>query len=459
MQILGDSVHGLALALLLAAALAAPAADREVGPGRAYARIEDAYAAASAGDTILVYPQANAAAYERVALYVTKSDLTFRGQTTNGTRVALAGAGYHYTGVGSTPRAMFQFNPGADGCTVENFEISGCTNDSYNGAAVRINQANDTTVRKCHVHHNDMGFMSGGDHASGTGTNQLIENCLVHDNGNWGHAGFNHNFYMGGASVILRGCNVHSATTGHNVKSRAHLTILEGCYIHDSSNREFDLVDSSVNTAIPDSHALVRGCVIVKDPACSGNKTTIHFGQDGSADHNGTLHLIDTTIVTPFASPVVDLSSTNAAVRFENCIVTHPSGSAGGQTLVSATRNGASDANSNGSHLWLSAGFAVPPAGTFSNVTTGTAGTYPPFADPPNGDYRLGAHFAGAVDAGAAVPESSLPGSLRGRTILEFTEPLGSAARSNQGAPDIGAHEYGVPGPGPACPTGLSVGR
>ena len=58
----------------------------------------------------------------------------------------------------------------------------------------------------------------------------------------------------------MRGCEVHSSLTGHNVKSRAHRTVVEACYIHDSANREFDLVDDKAYTALAgsDTSSLTR---------------------------------------------------------------------------------------------------------------------------------------------------------------------------------------------------------
>ena len=139
-----------------------------------------------------------------------------------GERVRIDAAGFHYTGAGEVPRAIDQFNPGADGGTLEGFELFGARNDSYNGAGARVNQASRVTVRDCEIHHNDMGIMPNGDAARGSCALLRIESCLIHHNGSDKHPGYNHNLYLGGTSVILRACEVHSRTTGHNVKSRAH---------------------------------------------------------------------------------------------------------------------------------------------------------------------------------------------------------------------------------------------
>ncbi|HUI92420.1 MAG TPA: right-handed parallel beta-helix repeat-containing protein [Chitinivibrionales bacterium] len=412
----------------------------EVGPGKTYSRIESAYASANSGDTILVYPKAANAAYDSVAVYLTKRKLLIRGVLPGG-RVVLDGTGYDYSGVGSVPRAMFQFNQGADSCVVENFEIFGCQNSSYNGAAFRINQVNDITIRNCDIHNNDMGLMSNGTVTDNSAADQLVENCIVHENGNTADPGYNHNFYMGGMSVTIRGCNVYGATTGHDIKSRAHLTIVEGCRVHDCQNREFDLVDDNGVTTVAGSHALLSGCVIVKAQNASGNKTVIHFGQDGGYDHDGTLYVVHCTIVTPYISPVVDLSAPSAGVSFTNTIVTVPSGTQSGQVLVNA-RNGAVMTNAAGRYMWMSSGFSAPAGGTFDHISIGAAGIVPKFTNAAVGDYSLADSEAGIVDAGLDYASITLPQSLAGRQPVAFQVPLGFFNRIFVGNPDIGAYEW-----------------
>jgi hypothetical protein len=426
---------------LLAFASFAFSSTLSVGPGKTYSRIEAAYQAAAIGDSILVYPKAAGASYDSVAMYLTKRKLAILGAVTSGQRVVLHGNGYNYTGAGSVPRAMFQFNAGADSCDVENFDISGCSNDSYNGAAFRINQVNDITIRNCEIHANDMGLMSNGSVADNSAANQLIEDCSVHDNGNANDPGYNHNFYMGGTSVIIRGCNVYAATTGHDIKSRAHITIVEGCFVHDCQNREFDLVDDATNTTAPGSHALVAGCVIVKAANVSGNKTVMHFGQDGGSDHTGTLYVVHCAIVTPYVSPVVDLSAPGAGVSFTNTIVTDPTGSASGQVLVNA-RNGALMSNAAGRYLWISHGFSAPAGGVFDHVFTGAAGVAPKFVNAASGDYGLADSGTGIVDAGLDYSSISLPQQIAGRLLVAFKLPLGFFKRTFAGKPDIGAYEW-----------------
>jgi hypothetical protein len=352
----------------------------EVGTGKQFSRIEEANAKAQAGDVILVYPRAGGKPYDKTAVYVRQKNLTFRaaaGADKDKPFVALGGQGFDYSGEGSTPRAIYQFNPGCDNCALEGFELSGAHNSSHNGAGVRINQANHVAVRKCSIHDNDMGIMSNGDGSLATAVDQRIEECRIFRNGDPTEPGNNHNLYLGGTSVTLRFCEVHHSLTGHNVKSRAHSTRVEYCYIHHSANREFDLVDGA-ETARPESDAVLLGNIIAKDPKCSGNRAVIHFGQDGGKPHNGTLHLAFNTIVTPFVAPVVELSTAGAKAELLGNVVA--SGARQTGQKVAAVRNAAAMQNIGGQANWF--------CGDFSAQGTGLDGTSSHFE--PAGDLFFG---------------------------------------------------------------------
>lgn len=334
----------------------ASAATLEVGPGKTFSRIEDANAKAQPGDIILVYPREGGRPYEQTAVYVRQKNLTFRAVPDKGSRwVAISGKNFDYSGVGSTPRAIFQFNLGTDNITLEGFELTGAHNSSHNGAGVRINQANHIKIRHCTIHHNDMGIMSNGDGSPAMAVDQRIEYCEIHHNGDQSEPGYNHNLYLGGASVVLRFCEIHSSLTGHNVKSRAHYTRVEYCSIYDSANREFDLVDAA-ETVRPESHAVLLGNIVVKSPQCQGNRAVIHFGQDGGKEHDGMLYLAFNTIVTPFSSPVVDLSAPKAKAGFIGNLISDGGSRQNNQALV-GNRAGALLQNVRGSYNWFSGGF------------------------------------------------------------------------------------------------------
>ena len=303
--------------IFVLAVLPLSAATLEVGDGKPFQRIEDAVAQTKPGDEIVVHPKTDGTSYRQPALMIHTAKLTIRTADPD-KPVILDGEGFDYSGRGSVPRAIIQFNPGANGCTLDGFTLINARNGSYNGAGVRITQANDVTIRNCIIRNNEMGIMSDGNVARQTGMRQLIEKCTITENGTTKDPGQNHNLYLGGTSVTVRECEVARSVAGHNVKSRAHLNYIIDCHIHSSANREFDLVDAAGATDVPGSDSFLIGNLIEKDPKSTGNKAVVHFGRDGNAPHNGTVWLIGNTIRTPFISPVVDVSSGDGVVFLAN---------------------------------------------------------------------------------------------------------------------------------------------
>jgi hypothetical protein len=307
---------------------------------------------------IVVQPKPEHQAYGKVAVSVDKPRITIRSAVPAGARVALSGRGFNFSGRGSVPRAIVQFNKNAGGGLLEGFELFGAHNESHNGAGVRINQADNVTVRDCEIHDNDMGLMSNGDGTLESAMNQRIEHCAIHHNGDRSEPGYNHNLYLGGTSVTLTNCEVYASLTGHNVKSRAHKIEVRDCYIHDSANREFDLVDAS-ETAFPDSDAVLGGNKIVKAADCPGNRAVINFGQDGGKARNGTLRLENNVIRTPFLAPVIQLSAPQARVMLNQNIIENSGSQKSRQTLIEAGASTAPDAVQ-GRDNKISSSFASP---------------------------------------------------------------------------------------------------
>jgi hypothetical protein len=406
----------------LLAAVHATAATLEVGPGKPFARIEDANAKAQPDDVILVYPLSGHRQYEKTAVFVRQKNVTFRSVPAAGMYyVSISGRGFDYSGAGSTPRAIFQFNTGADHCTLEGFELSGAHNTSHNGAGVRINQANHATVRNCSIHGNDMGIMSNGDGTLARSVDQRIERCAIFRNGDPTEPGYNHNLYLGGTSVTLRFCEVHHSLTGHNFKSRAHYTRVEYCYVHHSANREFDLVDAA-ETARPASDAVLLGNIIAKDAKCIGNRGVIHFGQDGGKEHNGTLYLDFNTIVTPFIAPAVDFSAAGAKARLAGNVFSCGSVKQAGQKVASV-RGGAAVPNIAGESNWFCGDFSAAGSSLTAEANHFERPSGELFVDARNNNYRLVPAAARQMTVAAAATLLELP-AVPGMTETDALRPL-----------------------------------
>lgn len=376
-----------------------------VGDGQTYSRIEEAVATATAGETIEVF--AKQAGYGKTAVRISIPGLHIVGISSGRKRIVLDGAGFDYSGSGSVPRAIFQIDPSADGVTIENFDMSGAHNASFNGAGVRINQASRATIRNCDIHANDMGIMSSGVEGNITAaSDQFVDRCVIHENGAFGDPGYNHNLYLGGTSATVQFCDIYGALTGHNLKSRAHFNLIQYCYIHGASNREVDLVESW-DTTRPDSNAVLIGNVVVKDPNSMGNRTTIHFGQE-SGLRIGTIFLIDNTIVTPFASPVLALSTPKGAARFFDDVVFNNQQNA--PSLVGVS-NGATLSTVAGRNNW------IDPAYTIQGTTIDPGTRF--VKNLLDGNPKFGTNYALADQTGLqAIPATYVDGNGATRSGL-----------------------------------------
>ena len=327
-----------------------------VGQFETYTRIEDAVEAATPGSKIIVMPHPNGEPYKEVKLVIDKPYLIIQAANPN-QPIVLDGAGVNYSGAGSTPRAIVQFNYEGSGSTLDGFVLRNAHNDTHNAAGVRISQACSVTITRCVIHDNDMGIMSDGvfvpQRANPTPppdintsdkktqilytlpgpicSKQLITYCRITDNGSEEEPGYNHNLYLGGDSVTIQYSEIARAKTGHNIKCRVRRVTISHCSIHDAANREMDFVDGKGFTEGPGIAEIVN-CSIKKDPLCKGNRSCIHFGKDGDYPHPGLLILKNNFIETPFSSPVIEMTDGNGVILNDN--VFSDAGSGAPATLV-----------------------------------------------------------------------------------------------------------------------------
>lgn len=418
----------------------------EVGANKNYKRIEDAYNFAHPGDTIRIHCLPGGNSYEKVAIGVNMANIRIVGvPDAEGHLPRIDGKGFDYSGEGKVPRAVFQFNAQADHCRVSHLEIFGAHNDSHNGAAIRINEANHTSIMDCDIHGNDMGIMSNGDFSKMSGAEQRIERSHIHHNGDMTEPGFNHNLYLGGTSAFVMGCEIDHSLTGHNFKSRAHWNHLEGCYIHESANRECDLVDDPKTTLNINSHSIILNCILMKGKEIKGNRDVIHFGQDGNNAHNGTLFLIQNTICTPYISPVVTLTTRGSNLQVYNNIVYDGGEFQNGQVFV-AVSGGASLSDVRGSNNWFSAGFTLGNEVTITDTLQGAKGMKLPFRAIEKGDFSLPADSplkgAGQMWSKVVLPNAKNPMMLEGiESLMQFTLDRSELVRDKVARPTIGAFE------------------
>lgn len=401
--------------VLFAVMTSAAAAVYDVGPGKPYATIA-AVPALVAGDTVNIH----SGTYNEVKRWTVSgtagSPITIRG--IGATRPVINANGKPVSGSGSIPRGVFQIN--GSHYVIENLELTNARNGN-NGAGIRITGgATHVTIRNCRIRNNDMGMMSDNCDAV------LIEGCEIDHNGTADFSGYSHNLYMGGTGLTIRGCHIHDAVHGQNVKSRAHFSALFYNRIEHSQDGEVGLVDAPETTSAH-SHAVMIGNVIISKDRGSGwnNARFVLFGAESGNAHNGTLFFLhNTCIAGATTNTFLTISHADADLVARNNVFV-------GSTKMTSLTAGASAL---GSGNWAPTG-AVIPAGLTGTVT----GAAPGFVS--GSDLHL-VDGSPCIDIGTvAVTYLDGGGVSRSGTATHTYEGLGVlTARSDSGAPDAGAY-------------------
>lgn len=425
----------LAVMALVTLVTTLPAAVYEVGSGQTYTTI-GALPTLVAGDTVNIH----AGTYNEVKRWTASgapgSPITIRG--VGMARPLIDANGKDVSGSGSVPRGVFQIQ--GSHVVVEHLEFANARNGN-NGAGIRVTGgATNVTIRDCRIRDNDMGMMSD------TCDALLIEACEIDHNGTASFSGYSHNLYLGGTGITLRGCHVHDAVHGQNVKSRAHFTALFYNRIENSQDGEVGLVDAA-ETTIANSHAVMVGNVVISKNRGAGWNSSrfVLFGSESGNAHHGTLFFINNTCLAGATSHIfLTISHADADLVARNNVFI-------GSTTLASLSAGASAL---GSGNWAPTG-AVVPAGITGTVT----GAAPGFVG--GGDLHLAAGSP-AIDIGTAGA-TYLDGGGSGRPAVptHTYEGLGAlTARSDSGAPDAGAYAgpSSVGGGGGGSPTRPSSG-
>ena len=239
---------------------------RVCAPGAAqpdcrYTSLQDALAAAMAGDQAVLAP----GVYEQGAV-VTTPNLILRGEP-----------GAHLRGHAVEGKAALVIK--ASGVVIEGIECSGIAVHDNNGACIRI-EGDDLTVRNVHFHDNQQGILSG----PGGGV-LLVEGSLLERNG---FGGLAHGVYIGPTvqTFVFRNNRVLATTgAGHGVKSRAQSTIIENNVIaglDGDDSRAIDLPNGG--------DVVIRGNVLEKGPN-SANAQMIGLALEGD------FHQVNQTLI------------------------------------------------------------------------------------------------------------------------------------------------------------------
>lgn len=362
-----------------------PGTIRTVGPGKTYASIPVAYAAANAGDVIEV----DTGLYQNNVISLGKNNITIRG----------VGGLAHVQGTQDIGNGKGLFVVSGTRTRIENMEFSGATVADENGAGIRA-EGRDLSICGSYFHDNENGIL--GDDA-GTLT---IDYSTFANNG-FGD-GKTHNVYVAPSTLVFRHNYSHHAKIGHALKSRGKVNyILYNRLMTEADGTgsyEIDLPNGGLSFIVGN---------LIQQGANNDNSTLIAYDQEHTVNpvNDGrlyNLYLINNTIVNDDAGGafvVAPQATTNIFVSRNNLFV-------GPGTLYSGKS----------------------PTTNLSNLQSSSPG----FVNRTTFDYNL-------TSGSPARDQGTSPGIGDGFSlapVYEYAHPARRQARESDATIDIGAYEF-----------------
>ncbi len=462
-------------ALVFAAAQTAHAATTyEVGPGRAYANINDVpWESLQPGDTVLIHWRSTPYKEKWVICRqgTDAAPITVRGVAGPGGELPVI------DGSGATTRPQLNFwsetrgvikiggaNTPADTMpkfiTIENLDIRSAraaytftaddgTTQTYgaNASSIYVEKGENITVRNSILHDSGNGFFVASSDAA-VSRDILVEGNHIYDNGNTGSV-YEHNNYTAAIGITFqynRFGPLRAGASGNNLKDRSAGLVVRYNWI-EGGNRQLDLVDGEDTSLIRNDpryrETRVYGNTLI-EPDAAGNRQILHYGGDSATPasyRKGTLFFYNNTVVSTRTdrTTLFRLSTNEERADARNNIfyVT-----AAGSTMSLLDSTGVLDF----SHNWLKPGW-VNTFGTLSgavnNDGTSTEGASPGFADEGAQNYRL-AFGSSCINAGTTLNSNVLPAH---DVVRHYVKHQAGEARPTDGSLDIGAYEFGSSAP------------
>ena len=313
--------------------------------------------------------------------------------------------------------------------TVEGIEFSGSRVRHHNGAGIRL-EGPGLTLRHCYFHNNQMGILTGGNAESDI----LIEHSeFARNTVDYAATGrLGHNIYIGNVrSFTLRFSQVHSATTGHNVKSRARFNRIEYNRIMDERRGGSSYLVDLANGGF----SVILGNVLHQGTGNQNNRM-ISYAAEGATNPDQRLFVVHNTMANDDHNGVfVQNRGTVPAVILNNLFVGEGRVAAGPAVVRSNLL-----ARSSGGEVGrlLFADEETRQASTeFGNRWVPDTG----LLDQSAFDYRL-SEDSPAIDQAAPVGSA---GGIDLAPTHEYASPGGVRPRVLHGRPDLGAYEYREP--------------
>ena len=157
-----------------------------------------------------------------------------------------------------------------DDVTVDHVEMSGARVPDRNGAAIRL-EGRNFTLRNAFLHDSENGLLTGASPTSEV----TIDHCEFANNGNGD--GMTHNVYVGAVGrLVVTKSYMHHALTGHNLKSRAAVSIVSDSRFADEADGH-----ASYEADFPNGGRVMLAFNIFQKSAAAENQTMVSYGAEG----------------------------------------------------------------------------------------------------------------------------------------------------------------------------------
>jgi hypothetical protein len=300
------------MSVLAGLAIARPALARtlEVGPGRALTGPLEAAAAARDGDRVVFDP----GVYRECAIW-NASHLTLEARLAPATMNRTVMTQSIVTGPVCGGRALFYF-VGND-ILVRGLSFQHARDDGHNGAGILMEGAN-LTVENSEFQDNEDGILTGGPANSVVRVRRSVfignGSCL----GSCAHA-----LYVGAriARLEVLGCVFFDTRVGHDIKSRARMTVARDNRIEDGPNGT-----SSYLIELPDGgDAEIVNNLLRKGVNSDNKEVAISIGIESSHNPTHSLDIRGNRFISDLPDPVrfVRNSTTTPARLANNTLIGH----------------------------------------------------------------------------------------------------------------------------------------
>ncbi len=273
---------------MLVMAPAASAAMLQVGPGKQYAAPSQAIAVAHDGDTVAIAP----GTYYDCAI-VRQSGVTIEG----------TGPGAVLTDPPCAGKALLVID--GTNVTVKNLTLQRARVPDGNGAGIRAEGGN-LTVRGVRFVDNEDGILAA---ANPQATIRILDSRFVGNGSCANSGGCAHAVYVNAlAELDVEHTRFFDTREGHNIKSRALLTVVKDCDIEDGPNGT-----SSYQIDIPSSGSLLaEGNRLEKGSKSQNRDNTIMIGEEGVNQPTKSLVVKDNTLINDTGHPTVFVHNISA---------------------------------------------------------------------------------------------------------------------------------------------------